>query len=621
VSGPPAGVAGPWSGTAARTAVNGGGNFVPALVRRPGRTSTFDGRERAGRRRHRAPWSDEAGQGWGLSQLIVAVRWAALCLSLLTMALGKTSRSDVVTATILAVYAVGRTVWPLRVDWWEPRTGRGGWSALLGAVVELAVCVAAVGATGGFTSPFLISLGAAAFVVGLRLPPSVLVAAAVVGVAALTGCAVVGALSHSQAKGGIERLAVLGAVAMLGSYSDWLLRAGRRSRGEEVEWLRNLSDVNHLLLELHAKAASLPASLNLRAAIANTLSRLRDLLNPDVVVLLLADPNGGEGSDRWQVTLAEGVTLPQIIAGSELPAAMAEATRSLGPVRRSSLEEGEGMALEAATGLYAPLWARNNLIGLLSVERAGDNEAFDERDREIVAGVARHAALAIDNARWFRRLRTLGAEEERGRIARELHDRVGQSLAFVAISLDRLAGESRNLGGLDNDAASELADLAGEVRKAAREIRTKLSDLRIEVGDGTDLAEALAGLLERVEQRSGIATSLSADGEVSLPPVIEREVARIAQEAITNAERHSGAMHIAVRFCCEDEEAVLEVVDDGKGMAATAPLRRDAFGILGMRERADAIGATLTIASPPRQGTTVRLRLGQPEANDGRWHQ
>ena len=132
------------------------------------------------------------------------------------------------------------------------------------------------------------------------------------------------------------------------------------------------------------------------------------------------------------------------------------------------------------------------------------------------------------------------------------------------------------------------------------------------MGEEGDLAEAFAGLLSRVEQRSGIATSLSAQGDGSLSPVVEREVARIAQEAINNAERHAGAQHIDVRWRCEKLGAELEVVDDGRGMAATAPLRR------GTRSGSWACGneptqsaASLAIVSPAGQGTTVRLRLGQ----------
>jgi signal transduction histidine kinase len=379
-----------------------------------------------------------------------------------------------------------------------------------------------------------------------------------------------------------------------------------------VERLRNLAEVNHLLLELHAKAASVPASLNLKAAVATAVSRLRGLLDPDVVALLLSDPTTDDADKCWQVLLAEGVRLPELLASDELPPALAEAMNSLGPVCRSNVERGEGVAVETSSGLYVPLWARDCLIGLLAVERVNDAKPFANADLEIVEGVARHAGLAIDNARWFRRLRTLGAEEERGRIARELHDRVGQSLAYVAMSLDRLGQEIGDQEGRlrHQEVVDELGQLASEVRRATGDIRTKLSDLRVEVAQGGEISEALGGLLARVEQRSGIGTFFLTRGNGSLSPVVEREVARIAQEAINNAERHAGAGHIGVRWDCDPSGAELEVADDGRGLAATAPLRRDAFGILGMRERAEAIGASLAINSAPGQGTTVTLRVG-----------
>jgi signal transduction histidine kinase len=557
---------------------------------------------------------------WGLTELVVALRWAALCLSLLAMVVisGAPTKREVVAGGVLALYAIVRTVWPLRFSFsTSRRQAPAERPSVLEVCGEVALCIIVVLFTGSMTSPFVLSLGAAVFIAGLRIAPPVLALATVGSIVGLSIAGLLGELDRSVASLAIERAALLGALAMLASYSDWLLRLGMRENTSELERLRALAEVNHLLLELHARAASLPASLNLKAAIANTIARLRDLLQPDVVVLFLADPTAERS--HWEVTVADGLELPASVRQGELPEAMVEAAGSLGPVLRPRLTSDEGVALGAISGLYVPLWARDALVGLLAVERVESPEPFTDEDADIVAGVARHAGLAIDNARWFRRLRTLGAEEERGRIAREMHDRLGQSLAYVAISLDRMATESKNgYNYAGSETAIELQDLADEVRKATREVRSKLTDLRVDVNDEMDLAEALAGLLERVEQRSGIVTSLRTQGDGSLSPVTEREVARIAQEAINNAERHSGAHHIDVRWHCEVVGAELEVVDDGKGLSATAPLRRDAFGILGMRERADAIGARFGIVSPPGKGTMVRLQLGQPVSNGRR---
>jgi len=558
---------------------------------------------------------------WGLTELVVALRWAALCLSLLAMVVisGSPSKREIAAGGVLAFYAILRTIWPLKFSFSTSRRQvLAQRPSVFDVTFEVALCVGVVLATGNVTSPFLLSLGAAVFIAGLRLPPSILAFATVGSIVGLATAALAGVLSRPLASAGIERAAFLGALAMIASYSDWILRLGMKQNTSEIERLRALAEVNHLLLELHARAAALPASLNLKAAVANTITRLRDLLQPDVVVLFLADPTAERG--HWEVIVADGLELPASVRQGELPDAMRDATSSLGPLLRSELSDGEGVTLGAISGLYVPLWARDTIVGLLAVERVENKEPFTDADADIVAGVARHAGLAIDNARWFRRLRTLGAEEERGRIAREMHDRLGQSLAYVAISLDRMATESRNGTSISGwqETADELEDLANEVRKATRDVRSKLTDLRVDVNEEVDLTEALAGLLERVQERSGIATSLRADGDGALSPVTEREVVRIAQEAINNAERHSGARHIDVRWHCETVGAELEVVDDGKGLSASAPLRRDAFGILGMRERADAIGARFGITSPPGQGTMVRLQLGQLATNGRR---
>jgi signal transduction histidine kinase len=284
---------------------------------------------------------------------------------------------------------------------------------------------------------------------------------------------------------------------------------------------------------------------------------------------------------------------------------------SLAPLCRTSLSRGEGMALEAKSGIYVPLWARSSLVGLLVVEKVSSGAAFSDKEATLVGEVGRHAALALDNARLFHRLRSMGAEEERARIARELHDRVGQSLAHVALCLDRLAADQAEDRYQRGAATRELQQLATDLRRANGEIRMKLSDLRTDLTEKGDVSEVLRAALGRVERRSGLRTDLVTKVSGRLHPSREAEVGRIALEAIHNAERHAAASCLLVRWACDGESACLEVSDDGRGIPVGAPLRPDAYGIVGMRERAEAINACLTIDSQPGRGTTLALSLGR----------
>jgi signal transduction histidine kinase len=220
-------------------------------------------------------------------------------------------------------------------------------------------------------------------------------------------------------------------------------------------------------------------------------------------------------------------------------------------------------------------------------------------------GVAEQAALAIDNARWFGSLRRVGADEERSRIARELHDRVGQSLAYLAFELDRIGTRAR-----DGDVSGDLAVLQGEVREVIGEVRETLYDLRTDVSEGQDLVSTLTLFCQRVRQRRGLKVVFVHEaGPGRLPLHVERELWRIAQEAITNVERHARAASVTVRWETDGHRGLLEIADDGQGLAATSAGRPDSYGILGMRERADIIGATLEFDSAPGAGTTVRCWL------------
>ncbi|MGH9285473.1 MAG: sensor histidine kinase, partial [Acidimicrobiales bacterium] len=193
---------------------------------------------------------------------------------------------------------------------------------------------------------------------------------------------------------------------------------------------------------------------------------------------------------------------------------------------------------------------------------------------------------------------------ERLRIARDLHDRVGQSLAYLAFELDRIANQVAG-----QPVEAQINRLRTDTRQVVTEVRETLYDLRTDVSEGTSLIATLQGFLDRVARRSGAAVELDHDASGRLPVPQEREMWRIAQEAVTNAERHAKARRITVRWRCDGQSGRLEVADDGAGLPASAAAD-DSYGIRGMRERADAIGAALEIRSVSGGGTTLTCTLG-----------
>ncbi|MDF3337617.1 histidine kinase [Mycolicibacterium septicum] len=192
-------------------------------------------------------------------------------------------------------------------------------------------------------------------------------------------------------------------------------------------------------------------------------------------------------------------------------------------------------------------------------------------------------------------------ENERQRIARELHDEIGQTLTVALLTLKRA---------VDRAPASihaELADAQEIVRASLDEVREIARRLRPDALEDLGLHSALNALCNDFAQASGIAVvkhiALQSD---RLKPDVELVCYRIAQEGLTNVARHSGARKVWVDLHTGDGELTLRVADDGCGGIATEPMREGA-GINGMRERALLVNAALTISSPPGGGTEVRL--------------
>lgn len=255
----------------------------------------------------------------------------------------------------------------------------------------------------------------------------------------------------------------------------------------------------------------------------------------------------------------------------------------------------------------------------LSVSPIGDSGERSARSgtllvlTAIAGGYARHLFLESEErhdvalervVKLGEANRLLAAEEERVRIARELHDRVAQTLAFVSFELERVAM-------LDADEAkSELPRLRQEVQRALADMRETLSRLRTKVTDAESLVALTRRQLALFEKRTGIQVSFSTNAESKhLDDKVEQEIWLILGEALANIEYHSGATQAWVSWTLSGRAALLEVRDNGRGFDSAKGEREDAFGITGMHERARSIGALLVIDSTPGSGTSVTVEL------------
>jgi two-component system sensor histidine kinase UhpB len=193
-------------------------------------------------------------------------------------------------------------------------------------------------------------------------------------------------------------------------------------------------------------------------------------------------------------------------------------------------------------------------------------------------------------------------EEERARVARDLHDEVNQSLTGLLLRLEA----AREAAPPEMEA--ELAETNALANQAMRELLSLARQLRPTALDDLGLGAAVAGQVEQLA-RGEIEAAFSADGDLTdLGDDAQLVVYRVAQEALSNAARHSGAAHVTVTLRRREDAGVeLEVSDDGRGFAFDESER--GLGISGMRERALLIGGELTIESRPDHGTTVRLAV------------
>ena len=303
----------------------------------------------------------------------------------------------------------------------------------------------------------------------------------------------------------------------------------------------------------------------------------------------------------WRIFLGNAVVL--VVATTAL--VLTPVTVSFPAAERELLVLAAGLTVMLAVNFLLLRRAIEPLGRLTRVMRTVD-PLEPGRRADLPAGPAEVAELGaafdqmldrVESERRESARRALAAqEEERLRIARELHDEVGQALTAVLLQLDRAA------------AGGEPRERIAEAREAARatleEVRAIARNLRPEALDDLGLAAALRQLCNEAE-RAGVQVERRISPDVRLAPEVEVVVYRVAQEAITNVLRHAAAERLVCVLQPIGSGAELLVTDDGRGRG-DAPA---GSGLQGMRERAVLAGATLEFSSPASGGTAVSLRV------------
>jgi signal transduction histidine kinase len=198
-------------------------------------------------------------------------------------------------------------------------------------------------------------------------------------------------------------------------------------------------------------------------------------------------------------------------------------------------------------------------------------------------------------------------EQERGSLARELHDQLGQSLVAVSLNLEAIKGE------LSPASSARVPESMRAIEKMIEQVQTLAFELRPSTLDEFGLVEALRLLVARHGERARVRASFTATPTDARAPVeIETACFRIVQEALSNVARHARARHVEVTLTAQDIALEVTVRDDGVGF--NVERRRTGLGLVGMGERAESAGGRLDIESAPGAGTTVRARFPLPAA-------
>jgi len=457
------------------------------------------------------------------------------------------------------------------------------------------------------------------------------------------------------------RLVVIFALLVIAviPFSFWVFATIAQRMHELAAANEAIEQRNRELAGVNRAITAVSGALDLTAVLQSIADAARDLVQARYAALGVADENG-----RVVQFITSGITAEQRAAIGALP----HGHGLVGVL----IKEGKALRIPdigadprrhgfppnhppMTSLLGVPIVFQGETVGdLYLTDKIGADE-FSERDQELLTLLAGHAAVAIENARLYGEVRSArdrlqawseelearvedrtreiarysrmlttrvlqAQEEERKRIARELHDETAQSLSTLLINLDLI---ERQIPVGENPLRDGFDRVRGIAQRTLDETRALSHDLRPTILDDFGLVAALHWFADEYARTFGVPVEVHAEQpERDLPPEMELALFRIAQEALTNSGKYAEATRACIDLSFEPESALLTVQDNGKGFDVDermGPTRQGGLGLYGMEERAELLGGTLTVESTPGAGTRVsaRIPLGESETETG----
>jgi two-component system NarL family sensor kinase len=372
---------------------------------------------------------------------------------------------------------------------------------------------------------------------------------------------------------------------------------------------------------LNAIAEALNSSPDVQQALERTLGLVADLLGLRTGWIWLLDAETGQFYNAAARNLPPYLQAPLRMTGHHCSCIgefregaltpknidLIECSRLQPAVMRQATDLTQGLAYHASI----PLYFQDKPLGIMNVTGPSWRRLADE-ELHLLSTIAYQVGIAIERARLADESAHLARTEERARLAREIHDTLAQDLTAIALHLE---GALHHLTTQPQRAEQRLQRALQTARHSLEEARRSVLDLRPAPLAGKPLSAALRSLARTFTSETGIRARVRVEDTRALPPRVETELFRIAQETLANIRRHAKATEIEITLRQYARRVRLSIHDNGDGFDPAA-IAADRQGIVGMRERARLLGGMLRVSSRRRapSGTTVAASVPVPES-------